>query len=173
MLYCILGRVLQLHLSVQYILPGMPLLPLSSSGKVLVGEKSWQKKEFSNFLAVKCFLEGADDTEEAESDDIFRTDFFGSPKGSRQPFPMFALKFGPKMKRGKRWMLACGLVARLGAFVQIVGSHCTLRRQLCLHDLARQLCNYLGGKFSTRAARVRFFQTTSASLWRNWGTRVP
>ena len=42
--------------------------------------------------------------------------------------------------------------------------------QLGLHDLPRQLCNYLGGKFSSRAA-CPLFPTNSASLGRNLGKR--
>ena len=42
--------------------------------------------------------------------------------------------------------------------------------QLGLHDLPRQLCNYLGGKFSSRAA-CPLFPTNSASLGRNPGKR--
>ena len=47
--------------------------------------------------------EDADDTDDdAESDEIFRTDLSGSPiinRGPLQSFPMFVQKFGPKVVR--------------------------------------------------------------------------
>ena len=83
--------------------------------------------EFDIFLPVMRIVEAADYTDDAESDEIFRTGLFGSPIiEARRSFPMFAQKICPKndLKRAKV-QLGMRLVARLGAFVQIVGSHCT------------------------------------------------
>ena len=135
--------------------PGVPLLPLSSSGKVLVRDKFWWNFSIL-FLTLKRVVEGADD---AESDEIFRTVHFGSPY-DRSP-PIFS-NVCPK-NLPQKVQLGMRLVARLGAFVQIVGSHCTLPRQFSLHDLPWQLCNYLGGKFSSRAA-CPLFPANSASI---------
>ena len=108
------------------------------------------------YLTLKRVVEGADD---AESDEIFRTVHFGSPY-DRSP-PIFS-NVCPK-NLPQKVQLGMRLVARLGAFVQIVGSHCTLPRQFSLHDLPWQLCNYLGGKFSSRAA-CPLFPPNSASI---------
>ena len=146
--------MLQLHLMYTFV-PGVPLLPLSSSGKVLVRDKFWWNFSIL-FLTLKRVVEGADD---AESDEIFRTVHFGSPY-DRSP-PIFS-NVCPK-NLPQKVQLGMRLVARLGAFVQIVGSHCTLPRQFSLHDLPWQLCNYLGGKFSSRAA-CPLFPPNSASI---------
>ena len=57
--------------------------------------------EFYFFWPVMRIEEDADnDTDYAESDEIFRTDLSGSPIINRSPlqsFPMFAQKFGPKI----------------------------------------------------------------------------
>ena len=118
-----------------------------------------------SFFAVTPILDGDDrdghHLKDAENCCTFRTDLFDSPK----PFPVFT----KSLHKDWSWH-----ARRSGRPIRGVCRNCrlTLRSpwQLGLHDLPRQLCNYLGGKFSSRAA-CPLFPTNSASLGRNLGKR--
>ena len=118
-----------------------------------------------HFFAVTPILDGDDrdghHLKDAENCCTFRTDLFDSPK----PFPVFT----KSLHKDWSWH-----ARRSGRPIRGVCRNCrlTLRSpwQLGLHDLPRQLCNYLGGKFSSRAA-CPLFPTNSASLGRNLGKR--
>ena len=117
------------------------------------------------FFAVTPISDGDDrdghHLKDAENCCTFRTDLFDSPK----PFPVFT----KSLHKDWSWH-----ARRSGRPIRGVCRNCrlTLRSpwQLGLHDLPRQLCNYLGGKFSSRAA-CPLFPTNSASLGRNLGKR--